>query len=149
MHHDKLSIGKGHTTCDLDSVVRYLKDLRAIKSHVNIEINPSAMTNLQDSVHLQSSGKSLHKITNCRLLTFGTVIKYSVYLLAPGIKSDMNIMSKAILQSLMDEALLPAVKYIVPPHQRTAFPERFQEVLTIGFQKSRVVLRYLSTGATT
>src|SRR5436190_11007741 len=125
---DESSIGKGHTTCDLDSVVGYLKDLRTIKSHVNIEINPSAMTNLQDSVHLQCSGKSLHKITNCRLLTFGTVIKYSVYLLAPEIESKTNIMSDAILRSLTDEALLPAVKYIVHPNQRTAFPERFQEI---------------------
>jgi hypothetical protein len=39
-----------------------------------------------------------------------------------------NVMGMDVLQSLMDDALLPAIKVIVPSAQRTSFPELWIEV---------------------
>jgi hypothetical protein len=131
-----IKAAEGNTTCDIDSIIAFLDDLGAIKADMKFEINPAQITNLRDSVHLHYKSKAVHKHTNCLLATFGAYIKFSLYLIAPNIPTKqhpkkgeiMNAMRIDVLQSLMDDCLLPAIKLIIPATQRTSFPELWIEV---------------------
>lgn len=83
----EVEAAKGHTTCDIDSVIAFLDNLSIIRSSVEFVFKPSQMMNLKNSVHLSYRGKSCHHITNCCLATFGA-LNYSLYLLAPEIESE-------------------------------------------------------------
>ena len=103
---------------------------------MKFEVNPAQIMNLRDSVHLHYKGKAVHKHTNCLLATFGIFIKFSLYLIAPNHPTNQhpkkgeiaNAMQINVLQSLMDDCLLPAIKLVVPANQRTSFPELWIEV---------------------
>jgi hypothetical protein len=133
---EDIKAAEGNTTCDIDSVVAFLDDLSAINADMKFEVNPSQITNLRDSVHLHYKGKAVHKHTNCLLATFGAFIKFSLYLIAPKLPTKQrpkkgeiaNAMPIDVLQSLMDDCLLPAIKLIIPATQRTSFPELWIEV---------------------
>ena len=54
---EDVKAAEGYTTCDIDSVVAFLDDPQAISTDMNFEVNPSAITNLRDSVHLHYQGR--------------------------------------------------------------------------------------------